>query len=266
MGGFGEVNSLKKILKNYTSNLAFWRSLPVFKSFKKKVFLPGQTKKLSSYFNHLYRDNHFSWNLLVTFSLGSSDPISFSFPCSLSETSASVTLFTLKPMSVSVFCPPKSFLFFVYGHDRWPSNTTCSLQYRYLLTRVKFIYGTSQHTFVTRATIGLALCTVTNEIGRNCWKRKEILFIVLGIIGLKTDKIHLPWEVIILAVAVNTIQIKNIAAGLIVLKFHRSICHKSAKIIGYNVSLTQKYLVILIYLWPMADDNLKPWLLKQCNI
>ena len=62
----------------------------------------------------------------------------------------------------------------------------------------------------------LALCTVTNEIGRNCWKQKEILFIVLGITGLKTDKIHLPREVITLAAVVNTIQTKNIADGLIV--------------------------------------------------
>jgi hypothetical protein len=85
----------------------------------------------------------------------------------------------------------------------------------------------------------------------------------LGIIGLKTDKIHLPREVINLAAVVNTIQTKNIAA---VLKFHWSICQKSAKIIGYNVSLTQKYSVILIYFRPMADDNMKPWLLKQCNI
>jgi hypothetical protein len=66
---------------------------------------------------------------------------------------------------------------------------------------------------------------------------------------------------ITLAAAVNTIQTKNIAADLIVLKFHRSICHKSAKIIGHNVSLTKKYSVILIYFQPMADDdgNLKPW-------
>jgi len=80
----------------------------------------------------------------------------------------------------------------------------------------------------------------------------------LGITGLKTDKIHLPREVITLAAAVNTIQTKNTAAGLIVLKFHRSICHKSAKIIGHNVSLTKKYSVILIYFWPMTDGNLKP--------
>jgi hypothetical protein len=59
-----------------------------------------------------------------------------------------------------------------------------------------------------------------------------------------------------LAAAVNTIQPKNIAAGLIVLKF--PICHKSAKIISHNVSLTKKYSVILIYFWPMADGNLKP--------
>jgi hypothetical protein len=35
----------------------------------------------------------------------------------------------------------------------------------------------------------------------------------LGITGLKTDKIHLPQEVITLAAAVNTIQTKNITAG-----------------------------------------------------
>jgi hypothetical protein len=58
-------------------------------------------------------------------------------------------------------------------------------------------------------------------------------------------------EVITLAAAVDTIQTKDIAAGLIVLKFHRSICHKSAKIIGHNVSLTKKYSVILIYFQPM---------------
>ena len=78
---------------------------------------------------------------------------------------------------------------------------------------------------------------------------------VLGITGLKTDKINLPREVITVAAAVTTIQTKNIAADLIVLKFHRSICHKSAKIIGHNVSLTKKYLVILIYFRPMADDR-----------
>jgi hypothetical protein len=86
-------------------------------------------------------------------------------------------------------------------------------------------------------------------------KKKEILFIVLGITGLKTDKIHLPREVLTLAAAVNTIQTKNIAA---VLKFHRSICHNSAKIISHNVSLTKKYSVNLIYFRPMADGNLKP--------
>jgi hypothetical protein len=72
----------------------------------------------------------------------------------------------------------------------------------------------------------------------------------LGITGLKTDKIHLPREVITLAAALNTIQTKNIAADLIVLKFHRS-----AKIIGHNVSLTKKYSVILIYFRPLADDR-----------
>ena len=77
----------------------------------------------------------------------------------------------------------------------------------------------------------------------------------MGITELKTDKIHLPREVITLAAAVNTIQTKNIAADLIVLKFHRSICHKSAKIIGHNVSLTKKYLVILIYFRTLADDR-----------
>jgi hypothetical protein len=81
---------------------------------------------------------------------------------------------------------------------------------------------------------------------------------VLGITGLKTDKIHLPREVITLAATVNTIQTKNIAAGLIVLKFHRSICHKSAKIIGHNVSLTKKYSVILIYFGSLTNGNLKP--------
>ena len=86
-------------------------------------------------------------------------------------------------------------------------------------------------------------------------KKKEILFIVLGITGLKTDKIHLPREVLTLSATVNTIQTKNIAADLIVLKFHRSICHKSAKIIGHNVSLTKKYSVILIYFRPMAIWN-----------
>ena len=71
---------------------------------------------------------------------------------------------------------------------------------------------------------------------------------ILGITGLKTDKIHLPREVITLAAAVSTIQTKNIAAGLIVLKFQ-------AKIIGHNVSLTKKYSVILIYFRAMADDR-----------
>jgi hypothetical protein len=55
-------------------------------------------------------------------------------------------------------------------------------------------------------------------------------------------------EVITLAAAVSTIQTKNIAAGLIVLKFQ-------AKIIGHNVSLTKKYSVILIYFRAMSDDR-----------
>jgi hypothetical protein len=74
-------------------------------------------------------------------------------------------------------------------------------------------------------------------------------------LAIGRDKIHLPQEVITLAAAVNTIQTKNITAGLIVLKCHRSICHKSAKIIGHNVSLTKKYSVILIYFRPMANDR-----------
>jgi hypothetical protein len=89
-------------------------------------------------------------------------------------------------------------------------------------------------------------------------KTEGNFIIVLGITGLKTDKIHLPREVITLAATVNTIQTNNIAADLIVLKFHQSICHKSAKIIGHNVNLTKKYSVILIYFRPMAEDNLKP--------
>jgi hypothetical protein len=50
------------------------------------------------------------------------------------------------------------------------------------------------------------------------------------------------------SIFVSTIQTKNIAAGLIVLKFQ-------AKIIGHNVSLTKKYSVILIYFRPLANDR-----------
>jgi hypothetical protein len=88
----------------------------------------------------------------------------------------------------------------------------------------------------------------------------------LGITGLKTNKIHLPREVITLAAAVDTIQTKDIAAGLIVLKFHRSICHKSAKIISHHVSLTKKYSVILIYFRPMADDRWQSETLLYCMV
>jgi uncharacterized membrane protein len=71
---------------------------------------------------------------------------------------------------------------------------------------------------------------------------KVSVFIVLGITGLKTDKIHLPREVITLAAAVNTIQTKNIAAGLIVLKYdsHNIIRHSFRQNLQISVNRIKK--------------------------